>query len=248
MFLARRVLVLAGARVTRRISFMRRIAFLGLAVLLSGCEFAASPFVGLGGFIGDTHTVSRNPNQPVANSTNVLRVIGRPVSLPPLEPEPGNVWPGPQAPEPTLQDIEQQQNSQTPPASLGPQGTAPQQPTPPRTPVPTFPSPASPQLPSQPTPQVRGSSSPPAPNASLPALQPVPGPSSPPAPLQPTTPSAGSRTFVTPQGPVQGTTGGNGITTFTAPGGGTGIVVPNGNGTSTLIGPDGTVATVPTPK
>jgi len=27
-----------------------------------------------------------------------------------------------------------------------------------------------------------------------------------------------------------------------------GIVVPNGNGTSTLIGPDGSVTSVPTPR
>jgi hypothetical protein len=40
----------------------------------------------------------------------------------------------------------------------------------------------------------------------------------------------------------------NGVQTYTAPGGGTGIIVPNGNGTSTLIGPNGQVQTVPTPK
>ena len=35
---------------------MRRIALLGLIVLLPGCEYASSPFVGFGGFIGDTHS------------------------------------------------------------------------------------------------------------------------------------------------------------------------------------------------
>ncbi len=40
-------------------------------------------------------------------------------------------------------------------------------------------------------------------------------------------------------------TGGNGITTFTATGGGVGLVVPNANGTSTLIGPNGTIGTAP---
>ena len=38
------------------------------------------------------------------------------------------------------------------------------------------------------------------------------------------------------------------VKTYTDPSGKTGIVVPNGNGTSTLIGPDGTVQTVPSPK
>ena len=32
------------------------------------------------------------------------------------------------------------------------------------------------------------------------------------------------------------------------PGGGQSIVVPNGNGTSTIIHPNGTVETMPTPK
>ncbi len=40
----------------------------------------------------------------------------------------------------------------------------------------------------------------------------------------------------------------SGVTTATTPGGGTSIIVPNGNGTSTVIGPDGTTQTLPTPK
>lgn len=40
----------------------------------------------------------------------------------------------------------------------------------------------------------------------------------------------------------------NGVQSFTMPGGGQGIIVPNGNGTSTLIGPDGSIQTIPTPK
>ena len=52
----------------------------------------------------------------------------------------------------------------------------------------------------------------------------------------------------TPQGVAPVYQNPNGVTTFTAPGGGQGIMVPNGNGTSTLIGPDGSIQTVPTPK
>ena len=45
------------------------------------------------------------------------------------------------------------------------------------------------------------------------------------------------------------TTGGTAkYQTIVTPGGGQSIVVPNGNGTSTVIHPDGTVETVPTPK
>ena len=36
--------------------------------------------------------------------------------------------------------------------------------------------------------------------------------------------------------------------TVTLPDGTTGIIVPNGNGTSTIIRPDGSVETVATPK
>jgi hypothetical protein len=35
--------------------------------------------------------------------------------------------------------------------------------------------------------------------------------------------------------------------TIVTPGGGQSIVVPNGNGTSTVIGPTGNVTTIPTP-
>jgi hypothetical protein len=45
------------------------------------------------------------------------------------------------------------------------------------------------------------------------------------------------------------TTGGtSAYQTITLPNGMTAIVVPNGNGTSTIIRSDGTVQTVPTPK
>jgi hypothetical protein len=38
------------------------------------------------------------------------------------------------------------------------------------------------------------------------------------------------------------------IRTYTLPGGRQGVLVPNGNGTSTLIMPDGSVQTIPTPR
>jgi hypothetical protein len=38
------------------------------------------------------------------------------------------------------------------------------------------------------------------------------------------------------------------VSTYTDTTGNTGIVIPNGNGTSTLVAPDGTVQTVPSPR
>ena len=198
---------------------MRRIALLGLTLLLPACQtMVGSPLAGAGGFLGDTMTYHLNPNQPIGNSPNMLRAMGRQVEEPPLTPEPGDVWPGPVAPEPTLQDIQRQQNQelenplQTPPPGPAPRGSS----TPPGPPpaLPTFPA--------------RQAAPPP------PALPPISGPT--------------SRVYPTPGGPDVGTQGGNGVQTYTAPGGGMGIVVPNGNGTSTLIAPDGTVTTVPNPR
>lgn len=67
----------------------------------------------------------------------------------------------------------------------------------------------------------------------------VPGAAAEPAPTP--------RTFQTSRGPVT-TRVTNGVETFQVPGGGIGTVVPNGNGTSNLIGPDGSVTTVPNPR
>jgi hypothetical protein len=62
-------------------------------------------------------------------------------------------------------------------------------------------------------------------------------------------PPAGPPTVLTPQGPEVPATSGPGYQQIPpGPGQPGGIVIPNGNGTSTLIRPDGTVVTVPTPK
>jgi hypothetical protein len=90
---------------------MRRTALLGLTLLLPACEnYVGNPLVGFGGFIGDTHSIYTNPNRPPGDAPNMLRVEGQEIAGEPLAPEPGNVWPGPIAPEPTLQDLERQQN------------------------------------------------------------------------------------------------------------------------------------------
>jgi hypothetical protein len=72
---------------------------------------------------------------------------------------------------------------------------------------------------------------PPPPSAAVPPQMP---------PLNPT-----GRTLQTPNGPVSTIMGGNGVETFIQPGGRSGVVINNGNGTSTLIGTDGSTITVP---
>jgi len=93
-------------------------------------------------------------------------------------------------------------------------------------------------------PTARGSALPP---GMTPPPSPAAGPvlSAPPTP--PAQPAPPIRTLQTPQGPAT-VNGGSGVQTYTSPSGTTGLLVPNGNGTSTLIAPDGSVQTVPTPK
>ena len=191
---------------------MRRLAMLGLTMLLPACQdHAGNPFVGFGGFVGDTVSFHTNPNLPPGDSPNMLRVKGRAVETEPLTPEAGNVWPGPVMPEPTLLDIEKGEGLQPKSQVPGP----------------------------------HGSSTPPGPAGSLP---PAPPARSPPSPSLPPAPPPQTKFYPTPSGPAPGTSMGNGVQTYTDPKGGIGIVVPNGNGTSTLIGPDGSVTTVPSPR
>jgi hypothetical protein len=164
--------------------------------LLAGCT-------GTGVFLDHTFSwFGNNPNAPAGNSEMFLRLRGEPVSITPLLPEEGNVWPGPQKPDPTLQELEaQQQKTGAAPAVVG-GGTDHQQPRP------------------------AGSNAGTAPNGMV-------------AP-----PQRGRN------GAAVDTTGGQKVPGYRdlqpAPSTGKGILVPNGNGTSTLIGPDGSVSTVPT--
>ncbi len=192
---------------------MRRSALLCFAMivpgLLTGCT-------GTGVFLDHTTTFwGENPNTPAGNSEMFQTLRGEPVAATPLVPEPGNVWPGPQKPDPTLQEIEKQAGGTAPSVIGG--GTDHQQPRP-----------AKPMV---------------APSIVEPETVPngLVGPQ-----------------VQTPNGPSVDVTGGNqrvrgyrNLQTPTPPAASTpapsgkGVLVPNGNGTSTLIGPDGSVSTVP---
>ena len=211
---------------------MRRCATLELALMLAGCGYntwSNPPF-----------TTGTQPYAPKGDSENVMRAKGDSVAVSPLTPQPGDVWPGPLPPTPTLQDLEQQGNLQ--------QG--PEQPVP-GSPLNLGTEPAEGQgEPSVPPEVTHGSSSPPGSNQ--PRLAPLP-------PQQPITPSPPPTAMPGPPAPGQVVPlnrGGQGVTsggtqgyqTMTLPGGGTAIVVPNGNGTSTVIKSDGSIETIPTPK
>jgi hypothetical protein len=201
---------------------MRRSAFICLCLALGGCGYSTwsdLPF-----------TTGSNPHMPAGDSENMRRVIGVQTDAPQLTPEAGNIWPGPVAPSPTLQDLEQQ-------------GVQPGR---------ERPVPGSPEFQGQPPnlpppPPGRGSSTPPV--SSQPNLPPV-TPPAPPATTSTAPParSPAGQVLQTPQGPAITSGGGTGYQTITTPGGGSAIVVPNGNGTSTIIHSDGRIETVPTPR
>ncbi len=204
---------------------MRRIALIGLTLCLSGCGYKTwwnPPFSG-----------GYNPNLPVADSENAQRVMGRSADAAPLNPEPGDIWPGPLPPSPTLGDLESQNGGGQPQA-----------------PVPGSPLSRGESAPLVPPAPVRGSSTPPNATVTMPtatSAPPLPTYGAPPA--APPAPGATSGKVVQTQSGTAVTTGGSsGYSTAIQPGGGQSIIVPNGNGTSTVIHADGRIETIPTPK
>ena len=205
---------------------MRRIALLGLALALSGCGYKTwwnLPF-----------SPGNEPNMPAGDSENLLRARGQEPDVARLTTEPGDIWPGPLPPPPTLKDL------------VNGDGLTPH----PEAPVPGSPLSRGITPPGQSPNPAPGSSTPPyTPQPGLPNPQPAPPLSSyaaPPAP-GPGRPQAG-QVIQTPSGAAVTTGGGPGYQTTVTPGGGQAIVVPNGNGTSTVIHSDGRIETVPTPK
>ena len=205
---------------------MQRIASLTLALILSGCGYKTwwnPPFTG-----------GYNPNLPTSDSENMQRVQGREPNVPILTTEPGDIWPGPLAPPPTLKDLELT-------GGLTPQ---------PEAPVPGSPLSRGIGAPSPSPNPSNGSSTPPANNQpGLAPPEPAPPLSSYAAPPA-AAPGHGStgQVIQTPGGPAVTTGGGPAYQTTVTPGGGQSIVVPNGNGTSTVIHSDGRIETILTPK
>ena len=203
---------------------MRQLALLSLALALSGCGYQTwsdPPFLDDG-----------NPNAPRTTSENINRVQGQPREATPITTEPGDIWPGPLAPPPTLQDLEKTggvtpQPEQAVPGSPLSRGEAP---------------PSASPNPSTGSSTVPGNAQP-----GLANPQPAPPPTSYAAPpVGPPPRGQTGQVIQTPGGPEVTTGGTSNYRTTTTPGGGQSIVVPNGNGTSTVIHSNGQVETIPT--
>ncbi len=202
---------------------MRRLIPLLLLAGLPGCT-------GFGQFIEHTFSVpGTNPNIPMADSENVRRARGLQSDVRPLETEPGNVWPKFDTRDPTLADVANNPNREDQRGFL-----------------PTVTPGAEPGLPDhrQPRP-ARGSSTPPGSVERNPPPLYAPGVAAPPPPTA-GAPRPPGGVVNTPEGPAVDTGGTNAYRQLNTPRGPGAIMVPNGNGTSTVINPDGTIQTVPT--
>jgi len=205
---------------------MRRLASVTFILALSGCGYNT--------WWNPPLTGGYSPNRPTSESENMRRVLGDISTVEPMTTEPGDIWPGPLPPAPTLKDLE------------ATSGLTPQ----PEAPVPGSPLSRSGTEPSPSPNPGKGSSA--IPNANRPTLAapnsvpPLSSYASPPAVAPGRVP--GGQTVQTPEGSAVTTGGGPGYQTSTAPGGGQSIIVPNGNGTSTVIHADGKIETIPTPK
>ena len=200
--------------------FASGLALLGPLMLLTGCS-------GLGVFLDDTHDPTLHVNRPIGNSESIRRVEDKQVAIAPLNTEAGNVWPGPIEPEPTLEDLQ--------------------------------------KMPPKPLPDLYGATPPSianVPTLVIPTiphhLQPRPGedagaltgPLPPAGNVGPTPPVASPQGVITPtpQGNAVSTRNPSGIGQVNPSDKSLGIVVPNGDGTSTVIAPNGAISTIPTPK
>lgn len=96
---------------------MRKTLVLGTALLLTGCASART-------FAEQSLWPFGNPNAPAAASETAQRALGKSPQVAVIQPQGGDVWPGPVQPMPTLSEV--QKNSNLP---LG-QGYTPSLPSP----------------------------------------------------------------------------------------------------------------------
>jgi hypothetical protein len=104
---------------------MRRTLLLATTLLLSGC--AGSGFYA---YVGDTSTppFGANPNKASGSGENYQKTVAKDVQdPPPILYQPGDVWPAPPKPPPTLKDLQAQQTREI---NSGTAGYAPLQPLP----------------------------------------------------------------------------------------------------------------------
>ncbi len=78
---------------------MRHYLTIGLILLLSGCASERQ-------YARDSLWPFGNPNAPVASSETAQRALGHQARVTPMQPQAGDVWPGPVQPMPTLSEVQ----------------------------------------------------------------------------------------------------------------------------------------------
>src|SRR6201995_2492023 len=82
---------------------LRHYLTIGLILLLSGCASERQ-------FASDSLWPFGNPNAPAASSETAQRALGHQPAVAPIQPQAGDVWPGPVQPMPTLSQVQQNAN------------------------------------------------------------------------------------------------------------------------------------------
>jgi hypothetical protein len=227
---------------------MRRIggkaAVLGLAALLGGCGWFNDASYGVVNGVSNAGARIGAPwgsmqAAPPEQSSTIARLSGEPQQASTLQVEDGNVWPAQEGPRATLAnpDAAMRNIPAYRPGELdrmsAPAGRSTWQPVDPPNPPSAPPGiNSSSSLPPPPIQQIE-----PPRAAARPSTLPQPGPA----------PRVDGRVVQTPSGPVTTTGGTDRVQSFITPGGQTGTIHNDGN-TTTIIGPEGQVQTMPTPR
>jgi hypothetical protein len=81
---------------------LRKTLVLGTALLLSSCTE--------GQYIEQSFWPFGNPNAPAAHGETAARALGQAPAVTVIASQPGNIWPGPVQPMPTLSQVQQNAN------------------------------------------------------------------------------------------------------------------------------------------
>jgi hypothetical protein len=85
------------------VKILRKTLVLGMGLLLAGCTSERQ-------FGYDTLWPWGNPNAPAATSETAQRALGHAPPVTVIQPQAGDVWPGPVQPMPTLSQVEKNSN------------------------------------------------------------------------------------------------------------------------------------------
>jgi hypothetical protein len=85
------------------VKILRKTLVLGAALLLAGCTTGQH-------FFEQSFWPFGNPNAPVTTSETAQRALGHSPPVTVIQAQPGDVWPGPVQPMPTLRQVQQNAN------------------------------------------------------------------------------------------------------------------------------------------